>query len=118
MRAPIRILMIGTLTSAPQSSKTILDLLFPYYIKHNRAQIARWKAVVGGDGSLYPRSNSLFEFYVFPFLSKIVRLVKKAFQIERICVQNLLDYHDCLTKYLNCIHCQLVIDDFSPKVIC
>ena len=67
MRATIRILRIGTQRSAPQSSKTILNLLFPYYIKDNRAQIARWKAVVGGDGSLYPRSTSLFEFGVFSY---------------------------------------------------
>ena len=109
--------MIGTQTSAPQSSKTIPNILFPYYIKDNRAQIAHWKAVVGGDGSLYPRSISLFEFNVFSFLSKIVRLVEKVFQKERICVQNLVDYHDCYYKYCNCIHCQLVIDIFSPKGI-
>merc|ERR1719318_927401 len=63
-----------------------------------KAQLARWKSVVEGDGSLYPRSHSLFESDVFSFLSKMVTLVKKAFQAERSCVKNLMDHHDCETK--------------------
>jgi len=65
-----------------------------------KAQLARWKAVVEGDGSLYPRSTSLFEFDILSFASKMVALLKKAFQAERRCVKNLTDHHDCNTKSL------------------
>jgi len=66
-----------------------------------KKQISHWKAVVRGEGSLYPESPSFIESDFFSFLTKVIAVMKKVFQNQQFCAQSLLDYHDCVKRNVN-----------------